>query len=141
VHVLTPIRLQESGRVLWVNRGWLARPREYPRMPELPAPSSIVEVAGLAVPPIRRFVELREVTAQGALWQNFTIDRAAAHLGEPVFPLVLLADTPAPGLLSVTERPDAGIEKHQGYAFQWYALAALVAALWLGINFRTVEST
>ncbi|MBL8516293.1 MAG: SURF1 family protein [Betaproteobacteria bacterium] len=140
VHVLTPFRVNGSGRLLLVNRGWLARPSEYPRVPDLSAPRTVVEVAGMAVPPIRRFVELSEDTAQGALWQNLTIDRATAHLGEPVFPLVLLADRPAEGLLAVTERPDAGIEKHQGYAFQWYALAALVAALWLGLNFRTVES-
>jgi surfeit locus 1 family protein len=140
VHVLTPFRVQETGRLLLVNRGWLPRPREYPRMPEVAAPQTLAEITGVAVPPIRRFVELRTETAQGALWQNLTIERAAEHLAEPVFPLVLLSDAPAPGLSAVTERPDAGIEKHQGYAFQWYALATLAAALWVGLNFRTVDS-
>ncbi|HWR87335.1 MAG TPA: hypothetical protein VN277_02820, partial [Acidiferrobacterales bacterium] len=27
------------------------------------------------------------------------------------------------------ERPDLGIDKHRGYALQWYALAALTAVL------------
>ncbi|MDX2219781.1 MAG: SURF1 family protein [Burkholderiales bacterium] len=141
VHLLTPFRLESTGRVILVNRGWLARPREYPNMPVIPAPSEKVEVAGLAVPPIRRFVELSDNTVQGALWQNLTIDRAAAHLREPVFPLILLSNVPAPGLAAVSERPDLGIEKHQGYAFQWYALASLVVVLWLGLNFRTVKPT
>lgn len=139
VHVLTPFRIEGSNRVLLVNRGWMARPRDYPRMPDVAAPVETVALSGLAVPPIRRFLELSDSTAQGSLWQNLTFERVAAHLGEPVIPLILLADTTAQGLSKVIERPDAGIEKHEGYAFQWYALAALVTALWLGLNFRKVE--
>lgn len=141
VHLLTPFRVEGSGRILLVNRGWLPRPRSYPQMPEVIAPAGVTELTGLAIPPIRRFVELADSTVQGALWQNLTIDRASSHLGEPVFPLMLLADQTAPGFSRVTERPDAGIEKHQGYAFQWYSLAALVAVLWVVLNFRNVEST
>lgn len=141
VHLLTPFRLEGSGRLMLVNRGWLPRPRSYPQMPDVAAPVGIIEVSGLAVPPLRRFLELADNTAQGALWQNVTIDRATAHLGEPVFPLILLANTPASGFAVIAERPDAGIEKHQGYAFQWYALATLVAILWVALNFRNVEST
>jgi surfeit locus 1 family protein len=141
VHLLTPFRIEGSDRMLMVNRGWMPRPREYPAMPQVSAPAGSVEVSGLAVPPLRRFVELKENTAQGSLWQNLTFERLATHLGEPVVPLVLLADSTAPGLSAVTERPDAGIDKHVGYAFQWYSLAVLVAGLWLGLNFRKVESS
>lgn len=141
VHLLTPFRIEGSGRLMLVNRGWLPRPRTYPNMPDVAAPVGVTELSGLAVPPIRRFVELADNTAQGALWQNVTIDRATTHLGEPVFPLILLANATAPGFAAVSERPDAGIEKHQGYAFQWYALATLVAILWVALNFRNVEST
>ena len=35
------------------------------------------------------------------------------------------------GLRRVWPRPDAGVDKHRGYAFQWYSLAALIAVLTL----------
>ena len=33
------------------------------------------------------------------------------------------------GLVRDWPAPDAGIDRHRGYAFQWYALAALAAGL------------
>ena len=42
----------------------------------------------------------------------------------------------ADGLLREWPRPDAGIEKHQGYALQWYALAALAVVLAAVLSFR-----
>lgn len=140
VHLVTPFRLQHTGSVVLVNRGWMLRPRNYPNMPDVTAPQGQVVISGLVVPPLKRFLELSEQTAQGALWQNLTIERAAQHFGESVFPLIVLADTASDGLVPVSERPAVGIEKHQGYAFQWYALATLVVALWIGLNFRKMDT-
>jgi len=140
LHVLTPLKLENSDSVVLVNRGWVARPASYPAVPRIDAPTGMVEARGLLVTPPRRFLELTKDTAQGSLWQNLTVERAAAFLKQPVLPVVLLADPPAPGLQKVLERPDSGIDKHRGYAFQWYSLAALVAALWVTLNFRKIPS-
>jgi surfeit locus 1 family protein len=140
VHVVTPMRLADSNRILLVNRGWMPRPREYPAMPVVAAPFGTVEIAGLAVTPVKRFLELTDNTAQGALWQNLTIARAQELLGETVMPVILQQDVVSSGLVPVNESPDAGIDKHRGYAFQWYALATLVVLLWLGLNFRKVKN-
>ena len=35
---------------------------------------------------------------------------------------------------------DAGAEKHEGYALQWYSLAALAAVLGIVFSFRKRES-
>lgn len=140
LHVLTPLQLEKSDSMVLVNRGWVARPASYPAVPRIDAPTGIVEVRGLLVTPPRRFLELTKNTAQGALWQNLTIERAATFLKQPVLPVVLLSDPPAPGLQKVQERPDSGIDKHRGYAFQWYSLAVLVAALWTALNFRKIAS-
>jgi surfeit locus 1 family protein len=34
---------------------------------------------------------------------------------------------------------DAGAEKHEGYALQWYSLAALAVVLALVLSFRKIE--
>jgi surfeit locus 1 family protein len=141
VHVVAPLKVSGTGDVVLVNLGWMARPASYPAMPKLDLPKGLQSVDGLLVPPIRRFLELKDETAQGNLWQNLTIDRAQAALALPVYPALLQLRPAAPGLEPVTELPDAGIDKHRGYAFQWYSLATLVTLLWLGLNLRKARST
>ena len=51
-------------------------------------------------------------------------------------PVVVLLDTPPPGLAAVREKPDAGVAKHIEYAFTWFALAATALGLWLGLNLK-----
>lgn len=141
VHVIVPMRLKGNGNILLVNLGWLARPTTYPNMPDQKLPIGQQTVDGMLVPPIKRFLELKNETAQGNLWQNLTIERARAQLGQAVLPVILHANPAGPGLEPVTELPDAGIDKHRGYAFQWYALASLVALLWLGLNLRKARQS
>jgi len=43
---------------------------------------------------------------------------------------------PDDGLVRAWPAPDFGIDKHRIYMVQWYAFAALAAALWLILNFR-----
>ena len=52
---------------------------------------------------------------------------------------LILSGVAGMGLL-VRQWPDpgSGVDKHLGYAFQWYALAVLVAGLWIRfVLFRT----
>lgn len=139
VHVVAPLQLS-NGDILLINLGWLQRPGSYPVMPKIDLPKGPQTVEGHLVPPVRRFLELKDETAQGNLWQNLTVERVQSALARPVLPVVLQLRPPAPGMQPVTELPDAGIDKHRGYAFQWYSLATLVTLLWLGLNLRKARS-
>jgi surfeit locus 1 family protein len=137
-HVISPLAIAGSDAVVLVNRGWIARSSTYPAPPDVPVPSGDQVVEGLATVPPARVLELSADTVSGSVWQNLSIPRYAARSGMPVLPVVILAP-PAPGLAAVEETPDAGIAKHREYSLTWFALAATVAALWLGLNFRRVE--
>jgi cytochrome oxidase assembly protein ShyY1 len=51
--------------------------------------------------------------------------------------VVIEQHSPAPdGLTRDWPRPDAGIEKHESYALQWYSLAALAVVLFVALSFR-----
>ena len=39
------------------------------------------------------------------------------------------------GLLRDWTEPGSGVEKHYGYAFQWFALSALIAILYVWFQF------
>lgn len=137
-HVITPLKLSGTDTFVLVNRGWIARSKAYPLPPEVPAPNGDVEVHGLSILPNAHFLELSNAAIEGAVWQNLTIDRYRAAMKLDVLPLLLLASETVPnaqqGLQSVTEKPDARVEKHVEYMLTWYSLAATVVALWIGLN-------
>lgn len=135
-HVVTPLRLEGQREAVLVNRGWIARGRDYPAAPRVAVPSGPVEVSGIATLPPARVLELSPETVSGNVWQNLSIARYAQRMRLEVLPVVLLADTTAPGLVAVEEKPDAGVAKHLEYALTWFALAATVAALWIVLNVK-----
>ncbi len=128
-HVLTPLRL--GTRLVLVNRGFLPRDASYPRVPQVAVPEGEVSVTGQLSMARSRFLELSGNTVNGPVWQNLKLEQYRDASGLAVLPLVLLAAPASPGLLPVREQPDANISMHRGYAFQWFALCATTAALYL----------
>ena len=135
-HVVTPLRIEGTSDAVLVNRGWVARGAEYPRAPAVAVPAGDVEVHGVAALPPRRYLELSAETQSGDVWQNLSIERYARATGLAVLPVVVLADTPAPGLAAVHERPDTGVERHREYMLTWSVLAATALVLWIALNLR-----
>ena len=138
-HVITPLRIDGSRDAVLVNRGWIARGRDYPRSPDVAVPQGRVEVSGLAIRPPARYLELSPDTIAGNVWQNLSIERYRSHTGLAVLPVVVLMDSAPPGLAAVREKPDAGIAKHQEYALTWFALAATALVLWVALNLRRIR--
>lgn len=142
-HVITPLKIAQSDRWILVNRGWISRAASYPTPPMVSSPVGLLTVSGMLTVPSQKFLELSANVVDGAVWQNFTIDRYAAATGRQTEALVLLADTSAP-LQAVTERPDARVEKHVEYMLTWYSLAVTIVLIWLVLNLkfnRSAEST
>ena len=135
-HVITPLKMEGTNRYVLVNRGWVARGTGYPAPPSVPVPHGLVTVEGVLVLPSVRFLELADVTIQGSVWQNLTIDRYRRESGRDVLPFVLLEKGGTTSLKPVVERPDARAEKHLEYMLTWYSLAATVVVLWVALNLR-----
>ncbi len=127
--VVTP--LQWPGGAVLVQRGWVARDNdERTRLPPLVTPPGEVEVSGRIAPPPARLYEF-SAAASGAIRQNLDPGNYAREIGLALLPVsVLQDDTATPdGLLRHWPPPAMGTAKHYGYAFQWWALSALVAGL------------
>jgi surfeit locus 1 family protein len=90
----------------------------------------------MLAPPVKRFLELSADVIDGSVWQNLKLDQWRSRTGKEVLALVLVAETPGAGLSRVIERPAENIDKHRGYAFQWFALAGAVVVLWVVVNLR-----
>ena len=131
-HVVTPLSLAD-GRVVLVNRGWIAQKSSRAVLPDAPPPPGVAAVHGRIAIPAAGYLELKPETASGPIRQNLDPARFAAATGLAALPAVIEATAaPAPddGLLREWPAPDFGIETHRIYMVQWYAFALLAAALW-----------
>lgn len=138
-HVVMPLRLDEGSRYVLVNRGWVAGTRDRSRLPEVKTPAGPVTVSGLAVVPSQRFLELSDRTTEGSVWQNLTLERYRKAMPIAIQPFVIRQDRGSAlddGLAREWEAPDYGVDKHYGYAFQWFALAALILVFYLVTNVK-----
>ena len=130
-YVVTPLQLEGSSTVVLVQRGWA--PRNFTRRESLPpvaTPPGIVEVKGRLAPPPAKLYALGGEES-GAIRQNLDLGRFRAETGLPLAPLsVQQTGAASEGLLRQWPQAGSGAEKNYGYAFQWWAIAALIAILY-----------
>ncbi|UCH15985.1 MAG: SURF1 family protein [Burkholderiales bacterium] len=132
--VVTPLVLADGSGVL-VQRGWVARDAADPRrLPPLDTAAGAVAIIGRVAPPPSRLFEL-EPAAPGPIRQNLDVQAFAREVRLPLRPLSVMQVTDSgaafDGLLREWPRPAADVHKHYGYAFQWFALAVLIAGLYV----------
>ncbi len=131
--VVTPLLLGDGTAIL-VQRGW--QPRDLldrTKVVPPPTPAEPVEVAGRIAPPPARLYEFDGVDS-GPVRQNLDIEGFGREWRLKLRPLSLLQEAggAAPdGLLRDWLPPATGVHKHYGYAFQWFALAALILGLYV----------
>ncbi len=130
--VVTPLQLEGSGVVVLVQRGWVARNFEdRTRVPAIDTPAALVEVQGRIAPPPSKLYEMGPAE-QGPIRQNLDLAQFRAETGLPLVPVsVQQTDTAADGLSRDWPQVNTGVEKHYGYAFQWFGLSALIAVLYV----------
>ena len=129
--IMTPLQLDAAGTVVLVQRGWL--PRNFLQRDTLlpfDTPTGTVEVAGtIALAPARLYEF--DAGEKGRIRQNLNIANYRIETGLPLRDFMLVQQGPAAqGLLRDWPAPNLGIERHYGYAFQWFSLAALIAGLY-----------
>jgi surfeit locus 1 family protein len=141
-HVLTPLRLDEGGRSVMVLRGWVARDvRDRTRPLAFGTPAGTVRVEGLAL----RVLPQPRVLGDGAdagdpgtaVIQHFDLD-AWRRTGAPDAAPVVVRQTSAldDGLVREWVQPGAGVDRHRGYAVQWFAMSAATAVAWWALATR-----
>lgn len=129
--VLTPLRLDGSDAAVVVQRGWVQRSFvDRAQLPTVATPAGLVQVAGRIAPPPSKLYEFDGVSA-GLIRQNLDLAAFSREIGVPLAAVSLQQLGPAgDGLVRDWPRIDTGVEKHYGYAFQWFALSGLIALLY-----------
>lgn len=131
-YVVTPLKLENSQAVVLVQRGWAPRNfQQRTALPPLETPTGTVEVRGNVAPPPAKLYSFG-AEEPGAIRQNLDLAGFRAETGLPLLPLsVQQAGAASEGLLRQWPQAGSGAEKNYGYAFQWWAIASLIAILYV----------
>jgi surfeit locus 1 family protein len=131
-YVLTPFKLKATGAVVVVQRGWVGRDfTDRTRLPAIQTPTGLVSVSGLiALPPSKLYALGEE--AKAVIRQNLDLQDFRVETGLPLLEIsVIQQGAASEGLLREWPQVATGVEKHYGYAFQWFGLALLIALLYV----------
>ncbi len=136
--VVTPLALATSGVVL-VQRGWAARDfADRTALPTIATPTAPVTIEGFVAPAPSRLFEFADA-GSGAIRQNLDIASFGRESGLDLLPLSVLqhdsAGAAPDGLARHWPPPATDVQKHYGYAAQWFAIAAGIAFLYVWYRF------
>ncbi|MEY3460469.1 MAG: hypothetical protein RLZZ03_122, partial [Pseudomonadota bacterium] len=130
--VMTPLQLSGTDKVVLVQRGWI--PRDFvdrSRLAPVETSAQEVRLQGRMAPAPAKLYAFKGADT-GLIRQNLDIGVLAAETGLPLMPVLVLQTGPASeGLQREWAAPNTGIDKHLGYAFQWFGLSALVLGLYV----------
>lgn len=141
--VFSPFNLDLAGVTIMVNRGWV--PAGYYRdvTPDVLTPEGPLTLSGIiTLPPATSVFSfdapLEEKMAKDiSRMQYIDLDVLAAIIGQPLLPYIIQLDPASPtGYTRQWNMPGSGAEKHFGYAFQWFALAAVLLIIFITIGVR-----
>ncbi|MCC1496501.1 SURF1 family protein [Alcanivorax sp. 1008] len=148
-HVLTPLH-SESGHWVLVNRGWIARGDDRNVLPDIPPIDGAVTVEGFTYQYSERTFTLAEDDLSAPSWplrvQKIEIDALAGILGVELAPFEIRVAEQSDiesgaELPRVWHDPVMGPERHQGYAVQWFAMAAAAFIFFVFASFRRRQTS
>ena len=131
-YVLTPLQLEGSVSAVLVQRGWV--PRDFADralVPRIQTPDGPVQLRGHIAPAPSKLYDLGG-SDRGAIRQNLDVAQFRAETGLALASVSIQQSGEASdGLLRDWPKVNTGVEKHYGYAFQWFGLSALIAVLYV----------
>jgi surfeit locus 1 family protein len=135
-----PFKIAGSDQHVLVLRGWLPRDaNDYARLPRFETPAGTVTIEGVATLSAGHVMQLGAAgeLKPGMRVQNLDVDTMAKASGLAMEPFFVQQAGRGEGLVREWPAPETGVDKHRGYAFQWYALAAMAALFFVITGFRS----
>jgi len=138
--LLMPFRIAGSNETVLVARGWLPRDAAaHDRVPQVATPVGRTTIEGLAVLHPARVMELGTPPPPrpSAIVQNLDPAGFARASGFAVLPVLVEQTGLDPALIRKWPAPAVDVDRNKGYAFQWYALAAMAFLFFVMTGFRS----
>lgn len=129
--LVMPFKIEGADQYVLVARGWLPRaPGAVGQLPAYQTPAGLTTLEGIIRLEMDHVMQLGTAPplAPNAMVQNLSVADVARASNLPLLPFFIAQSGPQqPGDTLVRDwpAPALGVEKHRGYAFQWYALATM----------------
>ena len=137
--VLTPFILENSDKVVLINRGWIPSTGRQ-KLPVLPAVEGQQKLVGLVYMPSKKAFTLsnrRSETKWPLLIQTINLKTIKSHYNKPIYPfVVLLSSDNKHGFIRKWRVVSLKASKHTAYAIQWFAFAATLIIIFIVSNTR-----
>ena len=139
-YLLMPFKLKDSEKTLLVMRGWLPRDAQNRvQLPIIPTPEGELQLEGKVRESVGHVMQLGSEPAlqSGVIRQNLEVTELSKASGLKLenFIIEQISDT-EDGLIRDWPQPSLGMEKHRGYAFQWYGLAVTALLFFIATGIK-----
>jgi len=144
--VFTPLQITKNQTVVMIDRGWVSAGESRAKLPDFAtAPGDVFLVGRLNTAPAQPPIwDKQYPVAQGSVWAYLPIGQYSEQMQLKVLPLVVELAPEATGRylpdtqfkIRWADVSDEWVAKHQGYAFQWFAMAAAFFIACLAVLMR-----
>jgi cytochrome oxidase assembly protein ShyY1 len=140
--LVMPFKIAGADQYVLVARGWLPRAAgAVGQLPSYQTPAGLTALEGIMRLDLGRVMQLGTAPplTPNAMVQNVSVTDVARASNLPLLPFFIEQTGPVSAgetLVRDWPVPGAGVEKHKGYAFQWYALATMAVLFFVITGFR-----
>lgn len=144
--VYTPFKVKNETKRILINRGWVMANPDRQILPDVSITEKTISINGLITsPPSTGIVlsdDLTEKMDHGLIrTQQVNLQNIESLSGSSFFPFIINLDGNSPqGYARNWVIPGSGAEKHYGYAFQWFAMAAALLFIYFFVNLKKVRN-
>jgi cytochrome oxidase assembly protein ShyY1 len=139
-YLLMPFKLKDSEKILLVMRGWLPRDAQNRlQLPIIPTPEGVLQLEGKVRESVGHVMQLGSEPAlqSGVIRQNFEVAELSKASGLKLENFIIEQTSDVDdGLIRDWPQPSLGMEKHRGYAFQWYGLAVTALLFFIATGIK-----
>ena len=138
--VLTPLRINETNKLILIDRGWIKQNKFRDQLPDIQIPEDFESVIGTLEQPELGLVLSDELISNDwpKISQTKNVELISKAYTEEIFPMILLADPLLKNSLEYIKITPTNMTpiKHYGYSSQWFLMFIVLCFMyiWYGLS-------
>ena len=138
--VLTPLRINETNKLILIDRGWIKQNKFRDQLPDIQIPEDFESVIGTLEQPELGLVLSDELISNNwpKISQTKNVEVISKAYTEEIFPMILLADPLLKNSLEYIKITPTNMTpiKHYGYSSQWFLMFLVLCFMyiWYGLS-------
>ena len=143
--VYTPFQIEQNNKVVLVNRGWVLANADRTVTPNYVFSNGVVSIRGVIKETPKTGLLLKELPPEKISLNTYRVQRVDIdELSEvtnlELLPFILRLEPESDhGYTRKWLLPGSGENKHNGYAFQWFAFAVSLLVIYLLLNVKKID--